>query len=129
MKSAFLLLVAAFCVFVAAASAQTIPQVLAQQSLYTQLNASLAGKEIETFLNNANITATLLAPVDQKTPLNLTNAQISYHVINGTALNAADVRDGQLFVTSLSLASLNNGFQRIKASRAVNTTAGTLESF
>jgi transforming growth factor-beta-induced protein len=121
MKS-FLLIIAALCFFVAAASAQTIPQVLAQQPLYTQLNASLVGKPIETFLNDANITATLLAPIDQKTPLNLTDAQISYHVINGTALNAANVQDGELFVTSLSLASLNNGFQRIRASRAVNTT-------
>lgn len=123
MKSIFSLLLVAL--FVAAASAQsdkTIVEVLAQQPLYSQVNASLQGKQIEAFLNNVNVTATLLPPVDQKTPLNLTDAQISYHVLNGTALDLTQVKQGELFVTALSLASLKDGFQRVKASLGSNDT-------
>jgi transforming growth factor-beta-induced protein len=108
--------------FVAAAQSQTIVEVLAQQPLYSQVNASLQGKPIEAFLNNVNVTATLLPPVDQKSPLNLTDAQISYHVLNGTALDLTQVKQGELFVTALSLTSLKNGFQRVKASLGANNT-------
>jgi transforming growth factor-beta-induced protein len=121
MKSFLSLLLVAL--FVVAASAQgTIVDVLAQQPLYSQVNASITGKQIATFLSNTNVTATLFPPVDQKTPLNLTNDQISYHVLNGTAINLAQVRDGELFVTALSLPSLNFGFQRVKASRSANSS-------
>lgn len=114
MKSILVVLLVAF---LAAASAQTIVEVLAQQPLYSQVHQSLAGKPIETFLNESTITATLLAPVDEATPLNLTNADLSYHVVNGTKLNVSQVVDGELFLTALGpLASLNGGFQRVKAS-------------
>lgn len=123
MKSILSLLLVAL--FVAAAQSQTIVEVLAQQPLYSQVNASLQGKPIEAFLNNVNVTATLLPPVDQKSPLNLTDAQISYHVLNGTALDLTQVKQGELFVTALSLTSLKNGFQRVKASLGANDTRGT----
>jgi uncharacterized surface protein with fasciclin (FAS1) repeats len=114
MKSILVLLLVAF---LAAASAQTIAEKLAQEPLYSQVHESLAGKPIETFLNETTITATLLAPKNEAPALNLTNDELSYHVVNGTQLNVSQVVDGELFLTALGpLASLNGGFQRVKAS-------------
>jgi transforming growth factor-beta-induced protein len=114
MKSILVLLLVAF---LAAASAQTIVEKLAGEPLYSQVHQSLAGKPIETFLNETTITATLLAPKNEAPALNLTNNELSYHVVNGTKLNVSQVVDGELFLTALGpLASLNGGFQRVKAS-------------
>jgi transforming growth factor-beta-induced protein len=109
---------------VGAVSAQTtVLQVLAQEPEYSQVYATIEGKPIETLLNESSANLTFLAPVNQPKALNLTNDQLDYHTLNGSYIpNNPTLKDGQLLVTSLSLSSLANGYQRIKVSVEANNT-------
>lgn len=109
---------------VALAASETILEVIAQEPIFSQVNESLEGKPVASLLNETTATLTFFAPVNQQTPLDLTETELVYHVLNGTAVNVSELTKGTLLTSACSLDSLKGAYQRIKVT-VDNTSQGT----